>query len=853
MLVRLPVVLLASAVFFAPLQAQTLGAPTVERPTATTPRPIPGPVFETPGFTRAVEAGTRTRTGVPGPRNWVQRARYAIDAALDPVAGRVSGTERVTYLNHSPDTLGTIFVYLRQNVFAPGSPRRDPAPITGGVTLTRVAVNGQDYSPPDTSSGMRRRQLAAGTYLVQGTVMRVPLATPLLPGDSVSMAFAWSYAPAPKPADGREGREGNVFFMGYWYPQVAVYDDVSGWVTDPYLAGAEFYMDPADYDVQLTVPYGWTVGATGSLANPEEVLTAAARDSLRVARTSGRVIRMFEPGSDPAPVFRRTGATSTWHFRAPDVRDFAWGASNEQAWDATRALVKHGGTALDTVDIHSFFRLTNRAAAWNVGGARFTRDAIEALSATLWPYPWPTMSSVEGILTGGGMEYPMMTVMQPWADTLSLAGDLMHETGHMWFPMMVGSNETRHVWMDEGLTQYDVAQGMKLIYGAPRTGGRPNDSEEGQRQQYLLFARAGADNSLMVDGDRYPPDRYMLNYNKTAQVLVALRSIMGPERFHDALVAYGHAWTDRHPEPFDFFNAMNTAAGKDLSWFWQTWFYHGWPLDQAIESVTTSGDTTTITVLDRGSAPMPVRLRITHADGTVENLELPVRVWLGGSRTRGGQRWSRRLPSPGSRSTRRAIFPTWTGPTRCGRGSSRWSILREKVFPEDEVHLRFPARGADAPHQQEPLAVGGEGVLAGVIVLPVLVGCTLPDDRLPAGRKAAIGVHRGGDDLSLPGLPIVERSAVATPERLLAAAVRDLHAAVTDIGERPHDDLLGSHRSSRHTPPSVHPVTPPATFPRPRSWRSGSSWCHRWCDGRRCRRCRRPRRRCGTAATVRRD
>jgi hypothetical protein len=619
MSVRPPALLIASTLIAAPLAAQAVASPTVTTPTATTPRPIPGPVFESPGFTRAVEAGTRTRTGVPGPRNWVQHARYTIDATLDPRTGRVSGHETVSYQNHSPDTLGTVFIHLRQNLFAAGSERIGAAPITGGVTLTRVAVSGEVREP--------------GSYRVQGTVMRLPLAAPLLPGDSVSLAFDWSYAPPPTPADGRQGREGNVFFMGYWYPQLAVYDDVDGWVADPYLSQAEFYMDPADYDVRLTVPHGWTVGATGVLLNAADVLTPAVRDSLAAARQSGRVIRLFAPGQDPATVFARRGATTTWQYRARDVRDFAWGASNEQAWDATRALVARGGTAPDTVDIHSFFRLTDRAAAWNLGGARFTRDAIETLSRQLWPYPWPTMSSMEGILTGGGMEYPMMTVMQPWPDTLSLAGDLMHETGHMWFPMQAGSNETRFPWMDEGLTQYNVAQAMAGLYGAPRTGGRPNDSEEGQRQEYLRLARAGRDYSLMLPGDEYPTDRYMLFYNKTAQVLAALRSVMGADTFHAALVRYGRDWTGRHPQPYDFFNAMHRAAGQDLSWFWQTWFYHGWPLDQAIADVTVRGDSIVITIEDHGMAPMPVRLQVTHADGSVEDVELPVSVWLNGSRT----------------------------------------------------------------------------------------------------------------------------------------------------------------------------------------------------------------------------
>lgn len=615
-----------------PLAAQTQPAPTITPPSATAPRPLPGPVYESTGFTEAVAKGTRTRTGAPGARNWVQHARYVMAARLDPVAGRVSGTARVTYINHSPDTLATVFVYLRQNLFASGASRIGEAPVTGGVSLSTVTVNGLAFPTPDSGAARRRGRTQAGIYEVQGTVMRIRLVTPLAPHDSVMMDFAWSYAPAPPPSDGREGREGNVFFMGYWYPQVAVYDDVDGWVTDPYLGQAEFYMDPADYDVQLTVPYGWTVGATGKLVNDAVVFTPAALDSLRTARTSGRVIRMFAPGGDPSAVFRRTGDETHWHYRATDVRDFAWGASNEQAWDVTRALVQRVGTAPDTVDIHSFFRLTNRAAAWNLGGASFTRDAIEKLSDGLWPYPWPTMSSMEGILTGGGMEYPMMTVMQPWSDTLSLAGDLMHETGHMWFPMQAGSNENHFPWMDEGFTQFDVAQAMKVIYGAPRAGGRPNDSEEGQRQQYLLFARAGRDYSLMIPGDEYPSDRFMLHYNKTAQVLVALRSIIGPERFHAALVRYGTAWTGRHPQPYDFFNAMNTAAGRDLSWFWQTWFHHGWPLDQAIAGVSVRGDSTIVTVEDRGLAPMPVRLRFTHADGSVHDVEVGLKDWLAGAR-----------------------------------------------------------------------------------------------------------------------------------------------------------------------------------------------------------------------------
>jgi hypothetical protein len=242
------------------------------------------------------------------------------------------------------------------------------------------------------------------------------------------------------------------------------------------------------------------------------------------------------------------------------------------------------------------------------------------------------MTSIEGVLTGGGMEYPMMTAMQPWADTLSLAGDLMHETGHMWFPMQVGSSETRYPWMDEGFTQFDAAQAMRVLYGEPRSGGRLNDSEPGQRTRYLRLVRTGDDAPLMTLGDNMPRDAYTLYYDKTSQVLAALRSILGDSTFHRAFREYGHRWVGKHPYPYDFFNTMADVSGRDLSWFWSTWLYEAWPLDQAIESVTQRGDSVSVVIEDRGLAPMPVRLAITRAGGAVQRVELPVDAWLRGER-----------------------------------------------------------------------------------------------------------------------------------------------------------------------------------------------------------------------------
>ncbi|MFB6279416.1 MAG: M1 family metallopeptidase [Salinibacter sp.] len=623
-------------------QAQTRPAPTVQPPNPETANRYT--ISEPPGFTRAVQKGTRTRTGRPGPEYWQQFARYRIEAQLHPARHRLVGEETITYVNRSPDTLRRVAVHLRQNLYAPDVARRESVPVTGGVSLQRVAANGQLLlrSAPDSVAG----------YHVDGTVAWLRLPTLLRPQDSVHLSLEWSHEVPPAPADGKEGRDNGVYFLGYWYPQVAVYDDVSGWVAEPYTGQAEFYMGQADYDVHLTVPRHWLVGATGTLQNPDEVLSARSRRRLRRARRTGQVVPILEAGErGTGAATTADGPTATWHFRAESVRDFAWGTSDQYLWDATSALVPppsnrfsgdgsvrqppssaRASSDADTVLIHSFFRPTEAAAAWSVGGARYTRNAVEALSRYLRPYPYSSMTAMEGVLRGGGMEYPMVTIMQPWADTLKLAGDLMHEVGHMWIPMEVGTNEKRYVWMDEGMTQFNTAQGMRMIYGpGPRPSGRANDSEPGQRRQYLEVARDGAEVPLMRHGDRIPYGVYYdLPYDKGAQVFAALRGVLGKQTFRRAYRTFVDRWWGKHPQPYDFFNTVADVTGRDLSWFWHTWLYTTGTLDQAITSVEAQEDSTTITVTNLGQAPMPAPIVVTRKDGTTERRRVSVEAWLNG-------------------------------------------------------------------------------------------------------------------------------------------------------------------------------------------------------------------------------
>jgi hypothetical protein len=331
--------------------------------TSTDRRAIPYPLVPSRAYRQAVARGTRTASGRAGPDYWTNTARYRIEASLDTAAHRISGRAEITYLNRSPEALERIAVHLRQNLFAPGAVRRDDVPVTGGVELERVSAAGREL--PQAGSG--DAPSGAPTYQVDGTVAWLDLPGPLASGDSVELAVEWSHEVPPRPSDGRQGREPGLYFMGYWYPQVAVYDDVSGWVAEAYTGQGEFYMGQADYDVRLTVPAGWPVEATGELQNPEEVLSERSRERIARARQTGEVVPVIGPGErgDGAATVDTSGSL-TWHYTAESVRDFAWTASRSHLWDATRALVQDnsGSAAPETVMSHSCCRPTEEAAAW---------------------------------------------------------------------------------------------------------------------------------------------------------------------------------------------------------------------------------------------------------------------------------------------------------------------------------------------------------------------------------------------------------------------------------------------------------------------------------------------------------
>jgi hypothetical protein len=571
-------------------------------------------VQPTEAFTAAVTRGTRTATGQPGPRYWQQYARYRLQAELQPLTKRLAGKGSVTYLNRSPDTLPVVYIHVYNNLFAPDAKRNQQTPKLGGVEFQRVAVAGRGMS------GIAKENEPG--YSVDGTVMQIRLPEPIVPGDSITMDFEWRFR-VPSETAPRGGQDGEVWYLSYWYPQMAVYDDVNGWQIDQYLGQGEFYMGYADYDVALTVPAGWVVDATGLLQNPAEVLSPQTRARLDSARTAKSVVRVVteQDLADSAATTRSSNGLLTWRYRASNVRDVAWGTSARYLWDATSAA-----TGADTSAIYAFYRLEGRRSFWDEA-ARYGRHSIEFFSKLLWPYPYPHMTAMDGPVGCGGMEYPMMTCIGGQWDSLSMYEVVTHEIGHMWFPMMVGSDEKRYTWQDEGLTQYLQSQSIPDFY-------KTVDDEEENRKFYLQISEAGLEEPLMKHADRFYSEAAfgVAGYYKPASVLVALREILGRATFERAMREYGKRWTGKHPTPYDFWNTIEDVSGQDLDWFWKTWFYETWRLDQAVESVVTEGDSTRIVIASRERAIMPAILAVTREGGKVDTLTLPVDVWFDGGK-----------------------------------------------------------------------------------------------------------------------------------------------------------------------------------------------------------------------------
>jgi len=575
-------------------------------------------------FYNAIDNRTRTMSGTPGQNYWTQRAHYDMDVEVIPSDTLLRGSGTITYYNNSPDTLDQLYMELSQNLHQEGVVRTRSSEITGGVNLEHLALNNSELTPlqsQDDESG----------YGINGTLLYLRPAQPVAPGDSVTIQTKWNFKIPQQGASGRMGHSrGNLFYIGYWYPQMRVYDDVIGWMTDPFTGNGEFYQDFANYNVDITVPEQWMVGSTGRLTNGDEVLKDEIYQRLQTAHQSDSVMHVVTEDDFGNVTPSTEDGTVTWNFKAEDVRDFAFSVTKESKWDATRADIgdRDGDGQDNFVHINAIYR--SSAPLWKHGG-KFTRDAIDFLSEfTGLKYPWPHMTSVEGGgIIGGGMEYPMMTLIGNYRGQQpeSLYSVIVHELAHMWMPMTVSTNERRYAWMDEGTTTFNENMAETEYY--------PNGQNyiQNEFQSYLRIAGTDAEGPIMRWSDHhYNGYAYgVASYSKPGSMLVVLQNLLGKETFQKAYHEFLDRWKYKHPYPWDMFNTFEDVSGRDLDWFWRAWYYETWTLDQAVRSVTSTEDGTRIVIEDHGQVPMPATVVITMADGSTVSRTIPVEKWLQGA------------------------------------------------------------------------------------------------------------------------------------------------------------------------------------------------------------------------------
>ncbi|MBC7671193.1 MAG: M1 family metallopeptidase, partial [Polaromonas sp.] len=480
----------------------------------------------------------RSASGMPGPEYWQQRADYSIAATLDTALQQVSGSVTIRYTNNSPDTLRFVWLQLEQNLYRPGSKGSALFPadsrwgvrgFQGGFELAGVQVNGR-----------------AATVRVDDTMGRIDLDQPVAPsGGKITITATYSFR-VPEHGSDRMGRDGTLYEIAQWYPRMAVYDDIRGWNTDPYLGQGEFYLEYGDIDFSVTAPAGYTVAASGVLQNAAEVLTAAQRDRLaRAARAdSATVVPIITSDEARATL---TAGTRTWRFRAQRVRDVAWAAAPDFRWDAANA---------NGVLVQSYYQSAKAGQAWEQA-AEQTAWSIRNYSTLFFPYPYPQATSVAGPV--GGMEYPMFVMVHygsPLDDPKSIFGTIDHEHGHEWFPMIVGSNERRYAWMDEGFNTYINAFANERRY--PGT-----NAFTFYLSNWRAAVDARIDSPLMTPPDRIDPRALgAIGYRKPGLVLLTLRdNVVGRETFDRAFREYTRRWAFKHPSPADFFRTIENVSG----------------------------------------------------------------------------------------------------------------------------------------------------------------------------------------------------------------------------------------------------------------------------------------------------
>jgi hypothetical protein len=566
----------------------------------------------TDSIQKAYRAGTRDTSGRPGANYWQLRTDYSINANLNPTTQTITGSEKIALHNNSGDKLDRIVLRLDHNIFRPRVPRgfSVPAETTDGMVITRIKINGIEIdlkaSPPRQGRGQQAQPKIERSFAfgLDQTVATVILAQPIDPRSVATIEIDWS-TKLPGGENGQGHRmtqrwESKLFQPTQWYPRLAKYDDLRGWDTNVYLGPSEFYNNYGKFDVKIEVPAGWIVSGTGVLQNTAEVLAPNIRQRLESALKTDEevmIVKEDERGIGKALLPRDK---NIWHFVADEVNDFAWATSNEFVWRTTRANIPTKGY----IPVHMFY-LPERANLFERAGKN-SRHALEFYSKLLIPYAFPQLTLQDG--PSSGMEYPMVIN--------SNQGAADHETFHQWIPMMMGTNETRYGWMDEGFNNYS-----NILSGADSAGKPSNINGIGQR--YGMISGDEDEPPMMWNANQAGVYYGFQTYQKVGMMFSMLGGIVGDDVMHAAIKEYMETWKFKHPSPWDFTFFMNKELGRDLNWFWYYWLFTTESVNGSIKEVASQNEITNVTIHQAGEMPSPIVLKVEFAEGVDKIKAMP--------------------------------------------------------------------------------------------------------------------------------------------------------------------------------------------------------------------------------------
>lgn len=564
----------------------------------------------------------RSASGQPGPKYWQNAVDYKISAHLNDQTNEITASLTLEYTNNSPDVLDFIWLQLDQNMFS----QEGRGHLIVPLTQSRYGDSGSDF---DGGYNIQSVKLGGGTeaeHIITDTRMQVFLPEPLQPnGGKTTITIDYAYTVPEHGADRTgvlETQNGKIFAIAQWFPRVAVYDDVLGWNTLPYTGPGEFYLEYGNYEVEITAPANHIVVMGGELLNPKEVYTDEQVKRLEQAQKSDETVIIRSAEEVTQPGSRPQGKEElTWKFRLQNSHDVAWASSPAFIIDGAKINLPNGGTsfAMSAYPVES-----NGGNAWE-RSTEYTKASIEFYSDLLIDYPYPVAVNVAADI--GGMEYPGIVFCSYQSKARGLWGVTDHEFGHIWFPMIVGSNERLHAWMDEGFNTF-INDLSTEAFNNGEYFRAPGDAN----RLAQVLTRPDLEPVMSAPQNMQERNIGVLAYFKPAFGLHLLRNeILGRERFDRAFKAYLNRWAYKHPTPDDFFRTMENVSGENLNWFWRGWFKHNWRFDQGIVSVspgvTGSNENGIITIANLEKMPMPVVVDITTESGEVHRVKLPVEIW----------------------------------------------------------------------------------------------------------------------------------------------------------------------------------------------------------------------------------